>query len=124
MQDLPPSQSIALLEQLTHALQTIFLAKIHPSCTTRTEDVVQNSLPRKKRKRALPLVFSSNITTPGSFSTALLHGVDVLSLVLLNTPMSLWTSEGIHRERAMATLLGVQRDVCAPLMESAMAVVS
>ena len=68
--------------------------------------------------------FSSNMTTSSCFSVALLHGVDVLSLVLLNTPVSLWASEGMHRERASAALLGVKRDVCAPLMESAMAVVS
>ena len=130
MQHLPPGQSIALLEQLTHALQTIFLAKFPPLSTADPPDVVQNQVTRKKRKRnemknrETPTFLSQNEGTSHCFLAALLYGVDIMSWVLLNTSLTQWTSQGLHRERAMAALLAVKRDVCTPLVQAAAAVVS
>ena len=54
-----------------------------------------------------------------NFTAALLRGVNVFSLVLLSTPLSVWTSEGLHKKKAMEALIGVQRDVSQPLLSAA-----
>lgn len=123
MQDLPLGQSLGLLEQLIHSLKSIFLAKIQPPCISqedRNED-------RRKKKRRLSNGKNGELSTfeffP-RFAAALTRGVNVLSLVLVNTPVSVWCNEGIHRDRAMAVLLTVKKEVCIPLMKIIKAIVS
>ena len=123
MQDLPPGQSVALMGQLTQSLQSVFLARL-PILGVTHADMVETQRRKRRRlsKRKNGAFALCEIST--CFSAALMRGVDIFSLVLLNTPVSLWSGEGMHRERAMAALLEIQRDVCVPLMRSAKAVVS
>ena len=108
IQKMPVGQSVALLEQLSNSFQSIFLTQ----------------LPRKRKKRKHNHRESGLESISDNFKAALLCGVDVFHLVLLSTPLTVWTSDGLHKEKAMKTLLGIQRDVILPLMIAAKDIVS
>ena len=123
VQEMSAGQSVALLEQVTHSLQSFFLAKLSPTVNDSSSgSVEEDSRPRKKQTRQSKKEIFEEVggeAVPSCFVSALLQGVDVLSLVLLNTPVSVWTSGGLHRERAREALLAVQRDVHQPLLTAA-----
>ena len=123
VQELPAGQSLSLLEQLSHSIQSIFLEKLPSLGIVGLAEKQQRSKKRRHSERKTGRVPSSEVN-PSHFVAALSRGVDLLSLVLLNTPVSLWTSEGMYRERATLAFLAVQRDVCVPLMNAARDTVS
>lgn len=108
IQQMPVGQSVALLEQLTNSFQSIFLTR----------------LPRTRKKRKHNHRESGLESISDNFNAALLCGVNVFSLVLQSTPLTVWTSEGLHKEKAMEALLGIQRDISLPLMIAATDIVS
>ena len=125
MQETPAGQCVALLEQVTSSVKSVFLAKLGPRANDRSE-VVGEARPRNRRKRRShengTVVATSGVSS--SLASALLRGVDVLSLVLINSPLSVWTGGGLHREKAREALLAVQRDVHRPLVVAAEEMVS
>ena len=58
-------------------------------------------------------------TGSSCFFSALLCGVDLLCLVLLHMPLSVWTDRGLHRERGRESMETVHRELCLPLMQMA-----
>lgn len=123
VQDLPVGQSLTLMEELTHSLRSTFLAKIQLPCIT-GKDEIENQRRKKRRLSNRKKDELSTFEVSPCFVVALSRGINALSLVLVNTPVSVWCNEGMHRGRAMATLLAVQKDVCVPLMKIARTIVS
>ena len=125
VQELPTGQSVALLKQITLSLKSAFLERLCPSSETENEEEIQTTTKRKKKKKKRRysqrdngmILCGESLTS--CFISALLCGVDLLSLVLLNTPLAVWRTRGLHRERARAALGAVQQDVVQPLMEAA-----
>ena len=123
MRELPAGQSVALLEQLTSTFRSIFLENMPLS----SADWSVDDRGRKKRRRSereKQRLSSGGAMSGDAFSAAMLRGVDMLSRVLLHTPLSLWNSEGMHRQRAVTALHSVKTDVYMPLMKTARDVVS
>ena len=128
VQETPAGQCVALLEQVTNSIKSVFLAKLGPRANDSSE-VVGEARPRNRRKRrshenGTVVATSGEEFVSSSFASALLRGVDVLSLVLINSPLSVWTGGGLHREKAREALLAVQRDVHRPLVVAAEEMVS
>ena len=122
MQELPQGQSVRLLEQLKSSLQTVFLAKL----PLPDSDAGQGHKKKKKKKKKHQKWSESNTEEDAvsceiseCFAAALSRGVSLFSLVLLHTPVSVWSGEGLQRGKAMAALTGAYRDVCLPLMRAA-----
>ena len=124
VREMSAGPSVALLEQVTHSLQSFFLVELSPTVNDSSSgSVEEESRPRKKQRRQSKkeeiIEEVGGEAVSSCFVLALLRGVDVLSLILLNTPVSVWTSGGLHRERAREALLAVQRDVHQPLLTAA-----
>ena len=113
--ELPPGQCVSLLEQLQRDFHVGFLSKLPPPGHTPREKR------RKKKRRSeggrAALLTACEVSE--ALVAALIKGADIFSVVLLHLPLSVWSSEGLHRDRAVATLMAVQRDVCLPLLEAA-----
>ena len=127
MQELPQGQSVRLLEQLQNSLQTVFLAKL----PLPDSDAGQGHKKKKRKKKKKHQELSESNTEEEAvsceisecFAAALSRGVSLFSLVLLHTPVSVWSGEGLQRGKAMAALTGAYRDVCLPLMRAARTIV-
>ena len=127
MQELPQGQSVHLLEQLKSSLQTVFLAKL----PLPDSDAGQGHKKKKRKKKKKHQEMNDSNTEEEAvlheisecFASALSRGVSLFSLVLLHTPVSVWSGEGLQRGKAMAALTGAYRDVCLPLMRAAKTIV-
>ena len=127
VQEMPTGQCVALLEQVTNSLQSAFISKLRPEANGSRETMEECS-PRKRKgrkrhrsqeNRTFAAMQNEDKVVSSCFASALLRGVDVLSLILTNSQLSMWTSGGLHRERAREALLAVQRDIHMPLTVAA-----
>ena len=113
--ELPPGQCVSLLEQLQRDFHVGFLSKLPPPGHTPREK--RRKKKRRSEGRRAALLTACEVSE--ALVAALVKGACIFSVVLLHLPLSVWSSEGLHRDRAVATLMAVQRDVCLPLLEAA-----
>ena len=119
VEELSSGESVAILDYLRETTSNLLL-KIPPPQDTRRK--------KKKRKREGSTDTPASLNSTASLTSEeasesllapLCRGADICSLVVLHTPVTLWSSEGIHREKAVAVLLALVEDVCVPLMAAA-----
>ena len=116
--ELPPGQCVSLLEQLQRDFQDGFLSKLPPP-----DHTPWKRRKKKRRSEGGRATLSTACEVSEGLVAALVKGVDIFSLILVHLPLSVWSSEGLHRDRAVAALMAVQRDVCLPLLAAARVVV-
>ena len=123
VRELPAGQCVSIMEQLANSLQEDLLTRLLPTHHT--------SHRRKKRRRRMeekrrgaPSATNQPLVSPEAATvSALLKAVELFSLVLLHLPLSVWETEGLHRDAAVEGLLAVHRRVCLPLMATSKTVV-
>ena len=123
VRELPAGQCVSIMEQLANSLQEDLLTKLRPTNRTPHKRKKRKRRREEERGRVLSATNQPLVSPEAAIMSALLKAVELFSLVLLHLPLSVWETEGLHRDAAVEGLLAVQRLVCLPLIAAAKTVV-